>query len=656
MRGSVTTFRIQIESSVAKYMPRGHLLVRVAVAATLVLVVGFGVVRYPLPPGSLALPLLAYAAVLWWRPVSFLLILPCVLPAWDLGLWTGWVMVEESDFFVLTTVAVLLIRSPPHAADLFPRGLPGAVLLVFVTFWVIATITGLTSRLGAPSSDIVFLRPDNAIRLAKGLVGALVLFPFLRQRERSHADAVSWLGGGMALGIAAVTIIVAVERALFTGTLDFTGAYRVSGPFTSMRFGGGYIGAYFALALPMALCLARIRSRWLGMGLLLLTYLLGGYGLAVTFARTAYAAALIGTGVAGISWLLASRGSRKSIMLAAAPILLIVTILGVAGADTGMRQRFLDSAKDYTTREGNWRAGLLVRDKGVLPTLFGMGLGTYSRAAEMRSLVDRPGDIAVRQDAEGAYVAMRIEAPLYLGEKVNLPGGGSLHLNLQARSDDDLTTLGISLCDKVLLYSDHCRGDGIAIGPSGDGLRSAWQTIEISLPVNGLGEGLATPGLRWLRRPVELSLFGGPSGHHVDIRNVRLSDDKGQEVLANGDFSHGLDRWTVTDDDHLAWRMKNAYLMLVFQTGILGLLAFLLLSGLALAGGIRTATRGSVTGAAVAGSVVSFLVSGLFDDVVEPTRLATLLFLISLSGLVQWETSRTSPDLPHATEPNITIS
>ncbi len=308
-----------------------------------------------------------------------------------------------------------------------------------------------------------------------------------------------------------------------------------------------------------------------------------------------------------------------------------------------MRQRFLDSAKDYGTREGNWRTGLSVRDDGVLPTLFGMGLGTYSRTAEMRSPVDRPGNIAVRRDAEGAYVAMRIEAPLYLGQKVNVPVSGDLHLILQARSEDQFTTLGGSLCDKVLLYSDRCRGDSFPINPSGQSSRGAWRTIEVPLPVYGLGEGLQTFGLRWLRRPVELSLFGGPSGHRVDIRNVHLWDDEGREVLTNGDFSHSLDRWTVTDDDHLAWRMKNTYLMLVFQTGILGLLAFLLLGGLALAGGIRTAARGSVAGAAVAGSVVSFLVSGLFDDVLEPTRLATLLFLVCFSGLLQWENSNPRP-------------
>ncbi|HEX3574653.1 MAG TPA: hypothetical protein VHU42_08645 [Rhodopila sp.] len=588
--------------------------------------------RYPLASWSLAAPLLAYAALLWWRPVAFLLVLPCVLPAWDLGLWTGWMMVGESDFFVLTTIAVLLIRAPPALSDLVPRGLPGAVLLVFVASWSIATIAGLASPLGAPPSDNAFLRPDNALRLAKGLAEALALLPFFRQRERSHGDAVAWFGWGMALGIAAVTVIVLAERALFTSILDFTGDYRVSGPFSSMRVGGGHIGAYYSLALPMALCLVRLRSRWLGAGLLLLTYLLGGYGLAVTFARTAYAAGAIGAGVAGVGWLCASRpaGGRATwgiVTLCAVPLLLVMAALALAASDTGMRNRFAASAADLVTRESNWQAGLAVRDSGMLADLFGMGLGTYQRAMLMRSPVNRPSDIVVRQDGEGPYVSMRVETPFFLGQKITVPAAGTLHFTVRARSADDGATLNALLCDKVLLYSDNCRGIGIPLKS-----KDTWQTAAIDLPVAGLGRGWG-----WFHRLVELSVFGSPAGHHIDLRDVRLVDDAGQTAVANGGFTHGLDRWIFTDDNHVSWRMLNEYLMLWFETGGVGVLAFLALSGAAMAGGMRAAGQGAVTGAAVAGSVASFLISGLFDNVLEAPRLATLFFLVCLCGQMLWD-------------------
>ena len=87
--------------------------------------------------------------------------------------------------------------------------------------------------------------------------------------------------------------------------------------------------------------------------------------------------------------------------------------------------------------------------------------------------------------------------------------------------------------------------------------------------------------------------------------------------------------------------------MLWFETGALGVAAFLALSGLAFAGGCRAARQGSVTGAAVAGSVAGFLISGLFDNVLEAPRVATLFVLVCLCGLLQWEGASGSPKRHH---------
>jgi hypothetical protein len=431
--------------------------------------------------------------------------------------------------------------------------------------------------------------------------------------------------------------MVLAERALFTDILDFTASYRVAGPFSSMRVGGGHIGAYIALALPMALCLPRLHPRWLAMGLLLLTCLLGGYTLVVSFARTAYAAGLIAMGVAGVGWLWASRRQHRPVTLGLIPVLLVVAAVAVAAFSGGMRDRLADSARDFETRRANWEAGLAVRDTGVLPTLFGMGLGTYQRAMLMRSSIDRPSDIVLRQDGQGTYVSMLVETPFFLGQKISLPANGDLHLTLRARAVDDPAVLEASVCDKVLLYSDHCRGETVRLAVPG-----AWLPVAVVVPSAGLGGETV---LGWLRRPVELSLAGNPVGYRVEVRDVRLTDDAGRTLLANGDFSHGLDRWIFTDDSHISWRMFNQYLMLWFETGALGVAAFLALAGLAVAGGVRATWYGAVTGAAVAGSVVGFLVSGMFDNVLEAPRLATLFFLVCLCGLVQWEDRRHRPRL-----------
>ena len=228
---------------------------------------------------------------------------------------------------------------------------------------------------------------------------------------------------------------------------------------------------------------------------------------------------------------------------------------------------------------------------------------------------------------QGRYVSMRLETPFFLGQKIGLPAAGPLHLLFRSRSPDGMTA-SVVVCDKVLLYSDNCRG--VNGEPA---TANQWTAVRATIPAGGLGKS-ALFGL--LRRPVELAL-SGPAGHRVEVRDISLTDDAGRALLVNGDFAHGLDRWIFTDDSHIAWRMLNQYLMLWFETGILGLAGFAAVSGLALAGGVRALRGGAVTGAAVAGAVAGFLVSGLFDNVLEAPRLATLFFLVCWCGLVQWD-------------------
>ncbi len=586
--------------------------------------------------------LVVYAAALWRWPAAFLVVLPIVLPAFDLGLWTGWMMVGESDLFILVSVAVLLIRAPPAWHDILPSGRGCALLAALTGLWVLAVGVGLMSPLGAELSDNPFLRPDNALRLGKALAEALVLMPFLIHRQRVRGDAVLRLGQGIAAGLAVVTLIVLAERLLYSGILDISGDYRVAGPFSSMRVGGGHIGAYAALALPFVLSLLELRPRMIGVVLSLGALLAGGYTLAVTFARTAYAAGAVGMLVTGLALPGRRRGGTAT-PVGLAATLLVLAGLAAAVAFTGMRVRFAETGGDFTTREGNWQAGLAVRDTGVLPTLFGMGLGTYQRAMLVRSPVNKPSDIILRRFGGTDVLEMRIESPFFLGQKITTDGL-PVHVHLQASPIDRPNTVGVSLCDKVLLYSDNCQGGEIRLP-----VIARWETLDLDLPTAALGAGAfgaaslgaGTPGLYtlvagslggWLHRLVEFSVAAQHG--RIEVRDIRLTDAAGHELLANGDFSDGLSRWLFTDDSHVSWRMLNVYLMLFFETGVLGLAAYLALAGFAMMGGLAAARAGVAGAAPVVGSVAAFLVSGLFDNVLEAPRIATLFFLVCICGLI----------------------
>ncbi len=83
--------------------------------------------------------------------------------------------------------------------------------------------------------------------------------------------------------------------------------------------------------------------------------------------------------------------------------------------------------------------------------------------------------------------------------------------------------------------------------------------------------------------------------------------------------------------------------MRLFEMGFVGLASLLAVCGFGLAGGIRAGLRGDPMGGIVAGAVVSFLISGISDDVLEVPKIATLLFLICFAGMTLWEVKPSRP-------------
>ena len=243
---------------------------------------------------------------------------------------------------------------------------PTAVLVLSLISYLSSVGFGLALPGPEGGSDNPYLRPDNALRLAKGFFTALALLPFLRARMRTHGDAMAWLGTGMATGLALVASAVLAERAVFTGLFDFTTGYRVVGTFSSMHVGGGYIGAYIAMALPfLVVCL--LRPRPLTLLAMFGTAIVAGYALVVSYARAAYAAAMISMLTAGVGWLWAARhrntGTAPALALSALVLLTIGGILVAAVGSGFMAKRFGTVVSGLGDREENWSGGLALRER-----------------------------------------------------------------------------------------------------------------------------------------------------------------------------------------------------------------------------------------------------------------------------------------------------
>jgi VanZ like family len=610
-----------------------------AVAAICLALAAAIVAHFPLAPWAFGIVLLLYVLALWRWPALWLLVIPAVLPSFDLAPWTGWTRLGEPDVFVLVSIGILVLRTPLRLADFRLSGWAAAVLLLSITSYLSSVALGLALPGPEGGSDNPYLRPDNALRLAKGFFTALALLPFLRMRMRTHGDALVRLGTGMATGLTLVGLAVLAERAVFTGPFDFTTVYRVVGTFSSMHIGGGYIGAYIAMALPFLLvCL--LRPRPLVLLAMFVAAILGGYALIVSYARTAYAAASISMLAASVGWVWAARhrnaGTAPALALSGLVLLTIGGILVAAVGSGFMAERFGTVVSGLDDREENWSGGMALRADGLASGLFGKGLGTYPRMVLARRREDRfPTNFVV--GAEGGYRFLSLHAgvPIYFGQKVTVQPNQQYRLSLALRSLDGRGALTVLLCDKMLLYSANCHHATFR-----SRILGKWEDFDAAISSASLDKYTI---LGWLKRPVELSLVDPVPGTTIEIGHIRMLDPQGRDILANGDFSRDTERWYFTDDQHAIWRIENQYLMTLFESGVLGLASFVLLAGTALVGAVGAMGRGDRMAAPVAASLLAFLCSGVFDYLLEGPRLAALFYLIAFCGLTMMRAPELGP-------------
>lgn len=558
--------------------------------------------HYPLDPALLIAVLCAYAGALWRWPLLWLAVVPAALPAFDLAPWTGWTFVEEPDLLVLVTIAVLALRARPRRADFIIGGLAGAAIALALVTTLVGIVTGLT-RPGPPGGTaIAELSPLDALRVGKGFVAALALMPFLRRAVRMRPDALQWLTIGMAAGLAFVAAATMAERAVFTGPFDFHTVYRIVATFSSMHFGGGYVGAYVAMALPFLFVLPRGRR---GVGAIATAGIAAGalYTLVVTFARAAYASAVIGSIVVVLVRVWGARrsgGGKRALVL---PLVLLAVVGGIAATaaeDARFMVRRLDrTLPDLAARLEEWREGLVLGDGGVRAALVGMGLGSYARTVLARRPSGRfPTNVVLGAENGRRFLTVQSGLPLYIGQKVAIAPYQAYRVHVVLRARGGEGSLVVFLCEKLLLYSLNCHGTELQPDAA-----NTWEEFTDTIASGDL-EVRRELGLH---RPIELSLLVPEPGATLDIADVSFTDRDGRELLANGDFAQGMTRWFLTDDDHAIWRIENQYLTTFFEEGALGLAALVLLAAVALRAALRAAKRGNATAPALAAALAAFL-------------------------------------------------
>jgi len=277
----------------------------------------------------------SYAALLWYRPNLWLLIVPALLPILDFAPWTGWFFLDELDLLLLVTTAVGYWRLGTQNPSLkLPP--PFVFFLGLVTCaFVIGMYTGLMplTPLGTNAFSN-YLSHYNSLREVKGFAWALLLLPMLRRGLGADSGNLQrYFIPGMLLGLTGACLAVVWERAVFPGLLNFSSDYRPTAPFSAMHTGGAALDAYLAIAFPfVATWLIDTKSRLhlvLGMSLLLL----GCYAGFAMFSRDIYLAFAL-SGLIVITFAFAARlrqgGGNKPLLVIGTTILIVILIYALS--------------------------------------------------------------------------------------------------------------------------------------------------------------------------------------------------------------------------------------------------------------------------------------------------------------------------------------
>ncbi|UCE30292.1 MAG: VanZ family protein, partial [Burkholderiales bacterium] len=500
-------------------MPLGRLLGAAALALALLSALAF-----PVLPLALLAVLAVYAAALWRWPQAYLLVLPAALPVLDLGVWSGRLAWDEFDLLVLSTIGIRLIVDRPVAESMERVG--GAVRGLALALLASAGASALIGLwpLALPDANAFdnYLSPYNALRLLRAYVWVAALgFLIGRDQALGHRP-LSLLGRGLAVGVGLTAITVGFERSLFAAPFDFGAIYRAAGLMSAMHVGDAYLDAFLALALPfVALQVVgrgtlRARAIWAAV-------LAGGvYAAMATFSR----GGVVGVGVslvafALLAWLRPGHGRRRahdtaqaahasrSTWIGVVALAAALGLLALGAQSAFFKARLARAAADFGVRADHWQEALAAAPRDAARLLFGSGLGSFPRAYFWRNVeARRLASYGFGRDPDTSRQYLRLGGGhgLYVDQRIRRGDGpdGPYALSLTGRATPAGASLSVAVCEKTILSSAGCRGDGIRL--TGD-----WATHQLEIDLSGIGDQ------RPVGRPLVLTLYAADGSATVAI-------------------------------------------------------------------------------------------------------------------------------------------
>jgi hypothetical protein len=298
-----------------------------------------------------------------------------------------------------------------------------------------------------------------------------------------------------------------------------------------------------------------------------------------------------------------------------------------------MEARFDTVKEDLLHRMDHWLTAVEIMDDDWATLLFGQGVGSFPRTYywQAQNAQDVGGFRFDREDGN-QFVRFFGAHDVRLGQQLSLQPHTRYVLSLDVRTADPAALLYLRACHRHLIHPHEWNPTCVQFKETVASTRGEWQHMVFQFDSGKVGSwenALRAPLVFTFANRREYAFNLRPQTV-LDIDNISIRNLAGEEILDNGDFEAGIDRWfAYYDFNHLPWHIKNLWVHLHFETGLVGLSLFILLLMRALWLSASAARDDWLAGALFV-SLSSFLAVGSFGTLIDAPRIAFLFYFLAL--------------------------
>jgi hypothetical protein len=326
---------------------------------------------------------------------------------------------------------------------------------------------------------------------------------------------------------------------------------------------------------------------------------------------------------------------QRSFIASLSCVLIILTIPSLFGSR--MNARFETVNADFRGRIAHWQNAINIMDDDLMTTLFGQGIGTFPITYYwVTQQAKDVGGYSFIQKNQNTYVAFAGSSDVKLSQRIGLSPNNLYKLSVDVRTLDPEAMLQIRICHRQLINPTEWNPTCWLINEKIKNNNGQWQSLNYNVPSKNLGSLKS-----YLQAPLVITFenrreyeFNLKKQTLLDIDNLSIKSPEEEELIKNGDFEKGIDHWyAYYDFNHLPWHIKNLWVSVYFDSGIIGLVMFVLLIGYSLTNMFKQYLDKKYFSFACLLGVIGFLCVGCFGTMIDGPRISFLFYFIILINL-----------------------